>query len=79
LKKPILHRKNALFFKTQNGAFVGDLFMTLIHTTELNGGNPFQYLVALLQHPEEIAEAPEQWMPWNYQQTLAALDPNENI
>ena len=32
LKKAILHRKNALFYKTINGARVGDLFMSLIHT-----------------------------------------------
>ena len=30
LKKAILHRKNAYFFKTLNGARVGDLFMSLI-------------------------------------------------
>ena len=36
LKKAILHRKNAYFYKTQNGARVGDLFMSLIHTCELN-------------------------------------------
>ena len=34
LKKAILHRKNVLFYKTQNGAAVGDLFMSLIHTAE---------------------------------------------
>jgi transposase len=32
LKKAILHRKNALFYKTMNGARAGDLFMSLIHT-----------------------------------------------
>jgi hypothetical protein len=40
LKKAILNRKNALFYKTVNGAEVGDLFMSLIHTCELNGANP---------------------------------------
>ena len=40
LKKAILHRKNALFYKTTNGARVGDLFMSLIHTCELNQVNP---------------------------------------
>ena len=44
LKKAILHRKNAYFYKTENGAHVGDLFMSLIHTCELNGVNPFDYL-----------------------------------
>jgi hypothetical protein len=37
LKKAILHRKNFLFYKTENGARVGDLFMSLIHTCELCG------------------------------------------
>ncbi len=32
LQKAILHRKNSLFYKTLNGARVGDLFMSLIHT-----------------------------------------------
>src|SRR5277367_1773540 len=50
LKKAILHRKNALFYKTMNGARVGDLFMSLIHTCELNKVNPFHYLTALLRH-----------------------------
>jgi transposase len=39
-KKAILHRRNACFYKTENGAHVGDLFMSLIHTCELNGVNP---------------------------------------
>jgi hypothetical protein len=29
LKKAILNRKNALFYKTPHGAMVGDLFMSL--------------------------------------------------
>ena len=46
MKKAILHRKNALFYKTRNGAAVGDRYMSLIHTCELNGANPFDYLTA---------------------------------
>ena len=41
LKQAILHRKNALFYKTHNGAHVGDLFMSLIHTCRLGGVDPF--------------------------------------
>src|SRR6516162_3217219 len=70
LKKCILHRKNSLFYKTENGAEVGDLFMSLIHTCELNGANPFDYLTELQKHPEELAKDPATWMPWNYWQTL---------
>ncbi len=71
LKKAILHRKNAYFFKTENGARVADLFMTLIHTSELEGINVFDYLVALQRHPDEVAEHPADWMPWNYAETMA--------
>jgi len=35
LKRAILYRKNALFYNTINGAQLGDLFMSLIHTCEL--------------------------------------------
>jgi len=71
LKKAILHRKNALFYKTANGARVGDLFMSLIHTCELNKANPFDYLTELLRHPMEMKASPADWMPWNYRETLA--------
>jgi transposase len=71
LKKAILHRKNALFYKTTNGARVGDLFMSLIHTCELNKVNPFDYLTELLRHPVETKANPAKWMPWNYRETVA--------
>ncbi|MGH9608807.1 MAG: IS66 family transposase [Bryobacteraceae bacterium] len=73
LKKAILNRKNALFYKTMNGAGVGDLFMSLIHTCELNSANPLHYLTELLRHPGELKQKPPEWMPWNYQDTLARL------
>jgi transposase len=70
LKKAILHRKNSYFYRTANGARVGDLFMSLIHTCELNHANPFEYLTALQEHAGELAAAPAQWMPWNYRATF---------
>jgi hypothetical protein len=70
LKKCILHRKNSLFYKTTNGAEAGDLFMSLIHTCELNEVNPFDYLTELQKHVPELAKTPAAWMPWNYRQTL---------
>jgi transposase len=72
LKKAILHRKNALFYKTMNGARVGDLFMSLIHTCELNKVNPFDYLTALFRHTAELSVCPAEWMPWNYRRDAAA-------
>lgn len=73
LKIAILHRKNALFYKTENGARVGDMFMTFIHTAELNGANTFDYLVALLRYQKQVDAKPAEWMPWNYQQSIARL------
>ena len=73
LKRVIVHRKNSLFYKTLNGAKVGDVFMSLIYTAELNAVNPFEYLVALLRHRHELAERPSEWMPWNFHSTLARL------
>jgi transposase len=70
LKKAILHRKNALFYKTENGAHVGDLFMSLIHTCQLCGANPLHYLSELQQHDEEFSRSPQEWMPWNYRAAL---------
>ena len=70
LKKAILHRKNALFYKTRNGARVGDLFMSLIYTCQLNEANPFDYLTELQRHAEAVAVCPGSWMPWNYRDAL---------
>lgn len=72
LKKAILHRKNALFYKTDNGARVGDLYMSLIYTCQLNEADPFDYLTALERHADQVARHPERWMPWNYREALTA-------
>ena len=73
VQKAIRHRKNSLFCKTRKGAQIGDLFMSLIHTCELNDVNAFDYLTELLRHPEELKQNPSEWMPWNYRDTLAQL------
>jgi len=70
LKMAIQHRKNSLSYKTLRGARVGDVFMSLIHTCELNTINPFDYLMALQQHSQEVFQQPTRWLPWNYQQNL---------
>jgi transposase len=70
LKRAILHRKNALFYRSENGARVGDLFMSLIHTCQLCDANPFDYLTELLRHAGVLSANPREWMPWNYGETL---------
>jgi hypothetical protein len=47
----VLH---ALFYRRLNGAQVGDLFMSLIHTCQLCGANSFHYLTESQRHAEEL-------------------------
>jgi hypothetical protein len=49
---------------------VSDLYMSLIHTCELNAVNPFDYLTELQRHSEDLAATPAEWMPWNCRETL---------
>jgi hypothetical protein len=73
LKTSIRHRNNSLFYKTENGAHVGDLFMSFIHTCRLARANPFDYFTTLRRHIRRVRDDPAAWMPWNYQATAAAL------
>ena len=73
LKKAILHRKNALFYKTEHGAYIGDLFMSIIHTCNLNDVNPFDYLTTLEKHSSEVFKNPHKWLPWNYEATVSSM------
>jgi hypothetical protein len=72
LKKAILHRKNSMFYKTRNGARVGDIYMSLIYTCELNDANAFDYLNQLQLNALTVAEHPDRWMPWNYRENFQA-------
>jgi hypothetical protein len=75
LKKAILHRKNALFYKTEHGAYIGDLFMSLIYTCELCDANAFDYLTALQRHSKEVFANAQDWMPWNYKDATTQAAP----
>jgi len=72
-KRAVPHRKNALFYWTLNGAQVGDLFMSLIHTCQLCGVNSFVHLTELQRHVRELTANPAEWMPWTYRETLARV------
>jgi transposase len=75
LKMAIRHRKNSLFYRTLHGAYIGDLFMSLIHTCRLSKANPLHYLVALQRHSHEVFKNPHAWLPWNYEVAAAGLPP----
>lgn len=75
LKKAILHRKNSMFYKTDNGARVGDVYMSLIHTCDLNGADPFDYLTELQRHARQARAHPSLWLPWTYRRGAARPPP----
>lgn len=78
LKMGIRHRRNSLFYKTPNGAYIGDIFMSLIQTCTFNNINIFHYFTQLQIHSSEIFKNPLQWLPWNYLDTLAKLPKNRS-
>ena len=75
LKTAIRHRDNSLFYKTLNGAKVGDFFMSVIQTCRLNGKDAFHYLTTLRRFIKHVRDNPALWMPWNYQATSAGIAP----
>ena len=73
LKIPIRVRKNSYFYATEYGAFVGGMMTSLIVTAARNGANPVEYLTALQIYQEHVKKAPEDWVPWNYQNAISKI------
>jgi hypothetical protein len=70
LKCAILNRKNSMFYKTQNGSMVGDIFMSIIQTCRLARINTFDYLTKLKRYADKVELEPEKWLPWNYKSAM---------
>ena len=63
LRHVVLNRKNWNFYKTELGALVGDMLLSIIKTCEERGENPFDYLVWIQKNAEEIRKNPGAFMP----------------
>ncbi len=74
LKLVIRGRKNSLFFKTQNGADIADVLTSIIATCQKNNVNSFDFLTEIQKHSDKVHQKPQDWLPWNYKQTLNSLD-----
>lgn len=70
LKTIIRVRKNSLFYKTEYGAYIGGMFTSLIQTCQMNGVNPFDYLISLAKNSSAVFKSPQDWLLWNYQETI---------
>lgn len=66
LKLAVLHRKNALFYKTEGGADVGDLMMSVIQTCALNHINVWEYLLWVVRNERAVGRDPRAWLPWKF-------------
>lgn len=70
LKRAVLNRKNAYFFKNELGARIADILMSILETCALNRINPYNYFTAIQEHAMRVQEDPKNWLPWNYSQNL---------
>jgi hypothetical protein len=73
LKVPILNRKNSYYYRSQIGARVGDIVMSLIETCQRAEGNPYEYLTELQKHRADVSANPDLWLPWCYRSRLSEL------
>ncbi len=69
LRLPVLNRKNFLFYRSQTGALVGDIIMSLIKTCDLAKVNALDYLSAIQENAAVVKNDPNAWLPWNFQTT----------
>jgi hypothetical protein len=73
LKRAVLNRKNAYFYRNETGAKIGDILMSMMETCVLNNKNPWDYLVAVQEHQKDVHRNPTLWVPWNFEARLKEL------
>ena len=66
LWKHFHNRKNALFFRTEQGAAVGDILMSVIETRRANGIRAWDYFVQVTRNAAAVRQNPAGWLPWTY-------------
>ena len=72
LKLFIRQRKNSLFYKSTQSAYIASVLTSLIATCIYAGGNAVEYLVALQEHRSEVFADPAAWLPWAYASSRAS-------
>jgi hypothetical protein len=71
---PVRYLAGSFAYKTQNGADVGDRYMSLIATANANGVEPVAYLTDCLRNHQDLANRPEHDLPWVYRDRLEQRD-----
>lgn len=78
IKKFVLIRKNSLFYKNPKSAARAGVIMSVIATCTAQRASPLDYLAHLYQNEADVMRHPRKWLPWNYQDRLAALAPRDS-
>ena len=76
IKRAVLNRKNAYFFRNETGAKIADILMSVMETCVLNGVNPCNFLIAIQEHQVDVHRNPTLWLPWKYETRLKELLPS---
>ena len=67
---PVRYLAGSFNYKNENGAEVGDLFMSLVATALANDVEPVAYLTDCLRNHEDLAKRPEHYLPWVYRERM---------
>lgn len=70
LKLVARNRKNAMFHRTQTGANIADVIMTMIATAAEAGVHVLDYFNTVQRMQNEVKANPQQFLPWNYPSSL---------
>jgi hypothetical protein len=76
MKRAVLNRKNAYFFRNETGAKIADIIMSMIETCFFNNVNSYLYLIAIQKYQKDVFQHPELWVPWKYEARLKVLEPH---
>lgn len=74
LKSAIRIRKNSMFFKTFESARLSCAIISITMTAIRADENPVDYLTILLKYQEYVRANPEDWLPWEFKETLALFE-----
>jgi hypothetical protein len=75
IKRAVLNRKNAYFFRNETGAKIADILMSAMETCVLNQVNPYNFLIAIQQYQADVRLNPRLWVPWMYEKRLKEIAP----
>jgi hypothetical protein len=71
---PVRYLAGSFNYHTEDGAIVGDRFMSLIATARAHDVEPVAYLTECLRCHEDLSKRPEHYLPWAFAERLKQGD-----